>query len=53
MACGTGCNSNYSEKDEYTPVCSFPADNKTREKSFLAIPRPSEDYETNKRLRVC
>ena len=36
MACGTGCNSNYSEKDEYTPVCSFPADNKTREKSFLA-----------------
>ena len=45
MACLIpGCKSNYSEKDEYTPVFSFPADNETREKCFLAIPRPREDY---------
>lgn len=54
MACLVpGCKANYCVKDEYIPVFSFPADNETREKWFRAIPRQREDYEMNKRLRVC
>ena len=47
-----GCKSNYSDKDEYISVFSFPTDVETREKWFRAIPRPREDYEMNKRLKV-
>ena len=47
-----GYKLNYFEKDEHTPVFSFPTDTETR-KWFLAIPRPREHYDTNKRLKVC
>ena len=47
-----GCKSNYHTQSEFTSVFSFPNDVTMREKWFRAIPRPREDYETNKHLKV-
>ena len=47
-----GCNSNYHNQIKFTSIFSFPNDIVLREKWFRAIPRPREDYEMNKHLKV-
>ena len=47
-----GCNSNYHNQIKFTFIFSFPNDIVLREKWFRAIPRPREDYEMNKHLKV-
>ena len=47
-----GCKSNYHGQDEFTSVFSFPTGTIMREKWFRAIPRPREDYEMDKHLKL-
>ena len=46
-----GCTSNYRGED-FTKIFNFPKDEVLREKWFIAIPRPREDYQNNKIPRV-
>ena len=47
-----GCSSNYRGEEHFTKVFSFPKDYEVREKWFRAIPRPREDYQDNKNIKV-
>ena len=47
-----GCNSNYQNQSNFTSIFYVPKDIVLREKWFRAIPRPREDYEMNKHLKV-